>query len=718
MSLALPSLALPPPPPLTEQVLALRRHWRLILACTLGAPALAALILLALPAHYSATGIVLYDPANAALPGSPAAAGNVPDEDAVTASQGAIIASLPAAAAIATKLDLARNPAFNPALRRRHFPWSLFLPPSWRPAAPSGAGLAEAVQNRLGISVLPGSRVISVSFTAASPQLAADAANLAMQLYLDHERDISFQSLSDAQSWLETHSAIVQQQLDDTETALAKARAGAGMVQGAEGLLTTETASRLTASLVEAQAGLAMARARLDAATQAGGDEAAANAAIAPNLLPLRTQQAQLAAQVRSLASEYGALYPPLATARAQLAAINAQIGAEMSREMDAARAEVAADQAQVATLQNALAQARTQSQTEDEEAAPVRALEQRAEAGRDMLRAMTLQAGQLAQDASLTKPDARILSAATAPAHPVSRHAPLVLGAALVLGLCLGVLLAGLRDALDTSLRSGEALRNEFGLICHALLPETENPEEASLIAPFSLYAEQLRALRTGLGLGLGKSRVLAVTAARPDEGKTTLCIALGRTLATAGVKVLAVDGDIRQPSFNAVFGTRGAPGLAEHLSGQAALADCLARDRLTPLDVLPAGTQSRAALNLFLSPALPALLNELRGQYELVLLDVPPAFALAEGRVLARLADAALLCVRWGHTPRRVVRGAITLLHEAGATIAGAVLTRVDAAAHERSGHADAEFYAPRYGGYFSADTNPSAGRAAGGS
>ncbi len=577
MSFALPSLAVPAPQPLAEQLLVLRRHWRLILACTMGFPALAALTLAALPASYSATGIVLYDPASATLPGSPPSTPEAAlDEDEVTASQGAIIASLPAASAISSQLDLAQNSDFNHALRARAFPFSL-LP---RPAVPSETELAETVQNRLGISVLPGSRVISISFTARSPQLAADAANLAMQLYLDHERDVSFQTLSDAQNWLEAHSAIVQQQLDDTETALAKARAGAGMVQGAQGTLTTETASHLAASLVEAQGALAMAQARLDAATHAGGDAAAANAAIAPNLLPLRTQQAQLAAQARSLASEYGADYPPLITARSQLAAVTEQIDAESAREMDAARADVAADQAQVTTLQSALAQARTQSQTEDEEAAPVRALEERAEAGRDMLRAITLQAGQLAQDASLTRPDARILSAAAVPAHPVSRHTPMVLGASLLLGLCLGVLLAGLRDALDTSLRSGEALRGEFGLICHALLPETENPAEAALIAPFSLYAEQLRALRTGLGLGQGTSRILAVTAARPDEGKTTLCIALARALAAAGVKVLAIDGDIRQPSFNPVFSTHGVPGLADHLAGQAVLEDCLVRD------------------------------------------------------------------------------------------------------------------------------------------
>jgi succinoglycan biosynthesis transport protein ExoP len=82
---------------------------------------------------------------------------------------------------------------------------------------------------------------------------------------------------------------------------------------------------------------------------------------------------------------------------------------------------------------------------------------------------------------------------------------------------------------------------------------------------------------------------------------------------------------------------------------------------------------------------------------------MDVPPIFALAEARVLARVADCALLCVRWGKTPRRVVRAAITLLEEAGVNIIGAALTRVNAVQHGRSGFADAEIYQPRYGGFF---------------
>ena len=94
--------------------------------------------------------------------------------------------------------------------------------------------------------------------------------------------------------------------------------------------------------------------------------------------------------------------------------------------------------------------------------------------------------------------------------------------------------------------------------------------------------------------------------------------------------------------------------------------------------------------------------MLAALRERYDIILLDVPPAFALAEARVLCRMADLTLLCIRWGSTPRRLVREALNLLREAGAEVAGAALTRVDPTAHARSFHADAEFYAPRYGGY----------------
>jgi capsular exopolysaccharide synthesis family protein len=696
MSLTLPFPAPRAEPGLAEQLLPLRRRWRVILACCLLVPGLTLAVLLKMPVAYTATGVLLYDPSSAKVPGdSTSSVLDGENQDSITASQSAVIASLPAAAAIAAQLNLAAVPELAP--RAARFPFSLLHPQA---PAPDHEALAEAVRNRLAVSVMPGSRVLTVSFTSTDPSLAAAVVNAAMGHYITHERDSAFASLNEAQTWLETHAATVQTQLDATETALAKQNAAAGVVQGAQASLTTETASRLAASLVEAQADLAMKQARLSVAPD--GDAAADNAAIAPNLLPLRKEQADLTAQVQSMQAHYGPDYPPLQDAKTSLAAISGAIAAEMAREFSASQAEVAADKAQITTLQTALNNARAKSFTEDEESAPMRALEQRADAGRAMLRGIALQADQLAQDASLTRPDARILSAAAPPNTPSSPHRSMILAASMALGFCAGVLLAGLLEALDTSIRSGEVLRAATGLTCLGVVPEIADPQLAALDKPFSLYAEQLRALRTGLGLGEAP-KIVAITAARPGEGKTTLTIGLARALAASGLRVLAVDGDIRQPSFDACFGIGGALGLTDYLAGLVPLEEVILSDELSALKVMAAGTQAKPALSLFLSPALGDCLGLLRAQFDVVLLDVPPAFALAEGRVLARLADCALLCVRWGDTPRRVVIGAAQLLAESGVQLAGAALTRVDARRHEKSGFADAEIYQPRYGGYF---------------
>ena len=95
--------------------------------------------------------------------------------------------------------------------------------------------------------------------------------------------------------------------------------------------------------------------------------------------------------------------------------------------------------------------------------------------------------------------------------------------------------------------------------------------------------------------------------------------------------------------------------------------------------------------------------LLQTLRQDYDLVLLDAPPAQAVTDARVVAAIADATLLCVRWRSTPRGVVLHARELLEEAHANVVGAILTQVEVRVHVRSGYADAEVYHPRYGGYF---------------
>jgi protein-tyrosine kinase len=204
---------------------------------------------------------------------------------------------------------------------------------------------------------------------------------------------------------------------------------------------------------------------------------------------------------------------------------------------------------------------------------------------------------------------------------------------------------------------------------------------EQARLVAldkPDSPAAEQYRVLHQRL-LRLGarrQLRVVAVTSAGRREGRTTTAANLALTASQEGRATVLVEGDLRHPAIAALLGLAPRAGLAEVVEGKAELAQAVTR--LGPLAVLCAGGDGADAP--LRSPRALAVVEQLRAAYDLVVVDAPPAIAFADGDRLVAAADAALLVVRAGATPRQVVRLALESL---GDRAAGVVLNCVDAQA-----------------------------------
>lgn len=706
------ALTLPAMPALLDPLQplrAIRRHWRLAGLLAFGLPLLVAVALWHETPTYTASGTLLYAP----LDFNPKLLRGVLETSQVTdtlmTSQIAIVRSAAVIDRMITKLDLAHRPAFDPALAPSPL-WRRWLGlPAHQGKPLSHQALVDRVRGALTVDIPADSQLLTVQFASSDPKLAAKAVNQAMQAYLDRQRDSNLAVLDHAQEWLTGRAAATARSLQRLDVAIAHARATAGTERGiGDAPLTNQEAGALTDSLARAETDLATASAQLQA-TRAGSS-AAATAAIAPNVAPMRARAAELVAQLGGLASTEGPNYPQYRAVRRELTALQGQIAAESAREVAAVEASMRADQARVATLKTALGKLRHRTAAESILAAPLASLLEQRTAERSLLRDQTEQIGTLESQSVLTRPDARIISPATTPEQPSAPRTGIIVAGAVVLGTALGVLAALAADLLNGSFRSGGEIRTAFDLPCITLIPEVTNRARRGLpmadyarMHPFSPFNEQMRALRTSLWLDPSAPRSLAITAARPSEGKTTLAVSLAVSLASGGMRVLVIDCDIRQPSFDAVFDLGGMPGLTDHLAGRVAWEQAIHARPDLRLDIMPAGAVASDALSLFMAPALPGLIAALRDRYDLVILDLPPVFALAESQVLARAADATLLCIRWADTPRRVVAAALTLLDQAGIRVAGTVLTRVDGARHARAGFPDSELYHPRYGGYF---------------
>ena len=119
----------------------------------------------------------------------------------------------------------------------------------------------------------------------------------------------------------------------------------------------------------------------------------------------------------------------------------------------------------------------------------------------------------------------------------------------------------------------------------------------------------------------------------------------------------------------------------------------------------VLPASTLT--SKDLFGTGAMEVLIRELASEYDLVVLDCPPVFAVADARIIGSLADSVIIAARSGRTPVRALQAAIAQMELAGATVLGVALNRVDIR-RTRNSFYDGLYYSKAFSGYYTRETS----------
>jgi non-specific protein-tyrosine kinase len=255
-----------------------------------------------------------------------------------------------------------------------------------------------------------------------------------------------------------------------------------------------------------------------------------------------------------------------------------------------------------------------------------------------------------------------------------------LVLG--LVLGLTAGVLLALALDALDRSIKTAVQMEAAAEVPVLALLPRFRRGQSGVVAAHDSQdpASEAYRTLRTSV-LYLRPDeplQVVVVTSAGQGEGKTTTVLNLAATLAQGGERVVVVDADLRRAAVASGLGLEGAVGLCTVVTRRAELADAL-QEWHGLFWVLPSGQLPPNPSEIVGSQRMAALLEELRGAFDVVLLDTPPVLPVTDAVALSTQADGVLLVGRAGRTQRQHLAEARRRLEGVKAPVVGAVLNAV---------------------------------------
>ena len=173
--------------------------------------------------------------------------------------------------------------------------------------------------------------------------------------------------------------------------------------------------------------------------------------------------------------------------------------------------------------------------------------------------------------------------------------------------------------------------------------------------------------------------------------------------TAALGGARTILVDCDLRRRGSSEQFITDKRPGLYEYMRGEVSLDQALVIDPASGAYVLGTSEPQQDARDPLTPNNLGRLIAELRGRFDVVILDTAPVLGVADARAVAAAADRVLVIARWSKTSLRAVEAAIDVLLDAGAKISGIALTQVDITRYASTGHSDTYGYQKKFRGYY---------------
>jgi succinoglycan biosynthesis transport protein ExoP len=680
------------------------------------------------------------------LTGDASGAGDALDSNITIQTEATILQSDTLALRVIKDLNLDATPDFQPRVRLLGLVVGLLSPKG--PEEPANTTFENSPRRRsyavtvfhknLNVKIIPGTRLINVSYTNPDPKLAADVVNHLILALEDFSFQTRYTATSQASQWLsgqlsdlrkdseDLQAKVVQLQKDTGVFTLGGGVEGEGKSQAGAGIYSSvlDRLQQATATMTQAESNRILKRAIWEAA-KAGNPElisGLAGNAGSPGLSNgisnsltliqnLRLQQATQQGQLQELSAKFGPAYPKLEEVRSNLAAIDRAIHDESIRIEQRARNDYEVAKQVEDGARSIFNQQKRDADQLNNKAIEYMIVRQEAEQSRGLYETLLGHLKEAGVLEGLRSSNVSIVDPARVPAKPSKPNVPFNLALSMGGGLFLGLCCAVFADLRDNKIRDLGELEADLGKAAIGVLPVfgtsrkklplngdstkvLTDGKRLNLLAidePRSPYVEALRALRTALLLSRrgAPPQTVLITSSIAGEGKSTLSMNLAVLMAQHGKKVLLVDSDLRRPMLHRLIGVDTSTGLSSILAGQHRGEPSTAIHNFAEvpgLNILCAGPVPPYPSELLGSDQLRTLVEQWKHEYDFILFDGAPVLPVTDSVILGGLTDANLLVARYGRTTRQSVDRSYSLLsgvHGADRTI-GIVVNAVEQSEH----------------------------------
>lgn len=224
------------------------------------------------------------------------------------------------------------------------------------------------------------------------------------------------------------------------------------------------------------------------------------------------------------------------------------------------------------------------------------------------------------------------------------------------------------------------------------------------------SRTSEAYKTLRTNISFCGEDVKVIGLTSAFPNEGKSTVSFQLANAFAQDQKRTLYIDADMRKSVTVSRYGVDAeAKGLTHFLSGQATLDECLCETNIESLDIIFTGPFVPNSSELLGNAHFIELIKIVREQYDYVVVDCPPLGSIIDAAVIAKSCDGFILVIESEKTSYRVLQGLKKQIEVSGCRLLGAVINKAEVSSKKYGyGYGYGYGYYGKYGDYYASDNN----------
>ena len=555
---------------------------------------------------------------------------------------------------------------------------------------------------------------LALQLSGTNPVLITKILNAVTQRYVDVAAQLKREKLTELTKILEDQVRTAHGNLSSAETALERFRSRTITLptDQAPARGAAESRDPIRSSFFEMQAEREQVKRDREAIERlmgVGGGSAdlptEALSAIesvqhSPELSDALKELSDKQAQLRAYRYHYSEEYPPLQRLAAEVTELQQRSIPSLARQLAS----------QLATRESELTR-QVDDASVDLRSIPSRTIEETRLRRSTELKEQTYTALQQRFDqarlaAEATVPDVRILDPAVVPHRPIKNTKPRMLLMGLLAGVALGVVGAIVLDRMDPRVRYPEQISRDLGLPILGVVPHLRTKEPAEVV-------EALRGIRLNLIHEYGPAQPLlaTITSPVPGDGKTFLSSNLALAFADGGHRTLLVDGDARRGQLHRRFKINRQPGLVDYLKEQATPEQIVQATAFPRLHVIGCGTRTQRAPEVLGSPAMGQLIEQLRPEFDVILIDSPPLTAGVDPFVLGTLTGALLVVLRTGHSNRGIAGAKLEVLDRLPIRLLGAVLNDVPKGA-AYGYYAYYSYYLPGYESAEERDSRETAG------